>query len=961
MKNLTKFSLLFLALSMMSMNTWAQQRGSVTGTLIDDQTGDPVVGVVVGYLSAGSEGPADYVSESNAQGKFTITQLPYGDYSLIFSFITYIEDTISVKIDKATVDIGEHRLKVDSKTIETATVASTAPRASVQGDTLTFNADAFKVNQDANAGDLISKMQGVEVDNGKVTFMGESVDRIYLDGKEFFGEDVATAINTIPADMISEVSAFTQLSDQARFTGIEDGNSFRAMNFSTKGGINKATFGQVKASYGFDEMYLLSGNMTFMKDNRKLTLTALSNNMNVNSASEDDLSGGGRVFFQPGVSKNHRVGANYINKWNNLDLSANYNFGLSDNYRTQITERNEFMETHTDFSRSESIYNRENYNHSLNGRIEWQDEAGKNKLRFTPSITINTGNNSSSDTSYLKRTLLNTNEPALVNSLRNISAGDNTGYNYRLGVQYTHVFKPGRFLSVNLSGNYGKRDNSSDSDSEQLFYDPLREVIRLQQIDGTSKSYSFNGQLQYTEPLSKTTRLVANYNFGYSYDDNDRSSYLWDFLLNEYRFSEELSNISSNGYYTHRVGPGINYSNGTVTFNAGIDYQYAHRNVDQEYPVPVSPLESVSFDNVVYNAMLRYKLKNASNLRISVNSRTINPGISQLQDVLDITNLERIYQGNPNLKTTYTNSMNASFNTANQKNAHTFSIALGGSVSSNYITNSIIKATADGTDIYDDEGNHVITIDNGVQYSRPVNLSGAWSGNAFATYGMPVKFIGSNVNLNVSYRYSETPGVFNRIKYKTNSSTYGAGIRIGSNISKNLDFSAFYNFSFTDVVNNELVNADNKNVNHFIMGNVKWTTWLGITLTANAVYSQTRAITHSNKIEATMVNAYLGKKIFNGLGEINVGVNDMLNQGNNNSYVAQSYYTQSTWSNTIGRYVSINFIYNIRNYNGMNPSSLSRGENPQRMERGERPSGPPPGGFGGGGGPVRIMGSGYGG
>lgn len=962
MKNSIKFSLLFLAFSMVSIGAWAQQRGSITGTLVDEQSSEPVPGVIVGYLLNGSEGEPNYVAESTPEGKFTISQLPYGDYSIILSFITYLEDTIAVKLDKATVNIGEVKMRADVKQVSTAIVQGVAPRASISGDTLTFNASAFKVNTDANAGELISKMQGMVVEDGRVTFMGNEVRQVRVDGREFFGDDVKAAIENIPADMIDGVSAYTQLSDAAEFTGIEDGNSFQALNFTTKDGVTRATFGQVRGSYGFDELYSVGANVTTLKNNRRLAVYGLSNNMNNMGSSFDD--GDGRVFSMPGISKNHNLGGNYSNDWGKLDLSANYNFGKNSYSVTQRSERYEYLENSTDFRLSESLSNSERSGHNFGGNIRWQDE--NNQIRIRPSFSMNNSSGDQTNNNETTRTPIGMTEAEATRyTIERLSENSNAAYNGGLRINYTRKLGGRRTLSVNVSGNMNKSDGNSLSNSLQKWYGvgARPDSTTNQTQDNLSKSHSINAGIRYAEPITSKLRLTLNYDYRYQYSDRNQSAYLFDPHINEFNFSERLSNVSNSGYQTHEIGPGINYVNGGTSINAGIDYEYDHNNIEQTYPVPQSPLGSISFNNFVYEAQLRHRFGTASNLRFSVNSRVQNPSIQNLQDVLDVSNPESIRQGNPNLKSEYSNSFNGSFNTV-VNTTHTFSVGLSGSLTSNYITNSEIKAASNGTVIYDDQGDEVITIDNAVRFSRPVNLNGAWNGRVNMTYGLPVKFIGSNVNFNVGYNHNETPGMFGESyatlrKYKTASNSYSIGAGIGSNISQFLDFRFRYNFSYSDSKSDNLANADNSNTNQTFSGNVKWITWGGITLTANAAYAVRNAITQNQKTESILVNASLGKKIFKGLGEINVGVNDLLNQKENFMYTASQYYTNSSWSNTLGRYVSINFIYNIRNYNGYTPpSNMQRGQRPERMDGG---GGRPPMGMPMRGGPGGGGGRGYGG
>ena len=133
-------------------------------------------------------------------------------------------------------------------------------RVTQQGDTTVFTMrDAFKVNPEANAEDLIAKMPGIVVDDGSVQAQGENVQRVLVDGREFFGNDPRTALQTLPAEIIEKIEVFDRLSDQAQFTGFDDGNSEKTINIVTRPGMNNGQFGKLYGGYGSDTRYNYRG------------------------------------------------------------------------------------------------------------------------------------------------------------------------------------------------------------------------------------------------------------------------------------------------------------------------------------------------------------------------------------------------------------------------------------------------------------------------------------------------------------------------------------------------------------------------------------------------------------------------------------------------------------------------------------------------------------------------------
>jgi hypothetical protein len=111
---------------------------------------------------------------------------------------------------------------------------------------LEFNASELKVNPDATAEDMIKKLPGVVVDkNGNVTAAGEQVKKVTVDGRDFFGDDATAALRNLPSSVIEKIQVFDKLSDQAEFTGFDDGNSTKSINIVTKANMRNGQFGRV--------------------------------------------------------------------------------------------------------------------------------------------------------------------------------------------------------------------------------------------------------------------------------------------------------------------------------------------------------------------------------------------------------------------------------------------------------------------------------------------------------------------------------------------------------------------------------------------------------------------------------------------------------------------------------------------------------------------------------------------
>ena len=236
-------------MSIMALAGYAQ-RGTITATVFDAETKETVIGAVVTVAPVTTPEKAQHTTTGYG-GKFTTASLPYGEYQLTISFMGYNNHEATVKVDKAKMDLGKIELKAGVE-IESVVKEAKAIRASAKGDTISYNAGAFKVTNDADVEGLLKKMPGITVTDGKVETQGEEVKKIFVDGKEFFGEDVTTAIKSLPAEAVDRIEVFNKLSDAAEFSGMDDGEGYKALNIVTRSNMRQGQFGKVYAGVGYD-------------------------------------------------------------------------------------------------------------------------------------------------------------------------------------------------------------------------------------------------------------------------------------------------------------------------------------------------------------------------------------------------------------------------------------------------------------------------------------------------------------------------------------------------------------------------------------------------------------------------------------------------------------------------------------------------------------------------------------
>ena len=208
------------------------QTGAVTATVIDADTRESVVGAVVTVIPDKNPDKKLYVT-SAYKGVVSLPQLAYGGYTLTVAFLGYNELSLAFTVDSARKNLGVLELKPGVQ-IETVVKEVKALRTSQRGDTVSYNAGAFKVTNDADVEGLLEKMPGITVTDGTVEAQGEEIKKVFVDGKEFFGEDVTTAIKSLPAQAVERIEVYNKLSDAAEFSGMDDGEGYKAINIVTR-------------------------------------------------------------------------------------------------------------------------------------------------------------------------------------------------------------------------------------------------------------------------------------------------------------------------------------------------------------------------------------------------------------------------------------------------------------------------------------------------------------------------------------------------------------------------------------------------------------------------------------------------------------------------------------------------------------------------------------------------------
>lgn len=940
-------------------SAFAQNSGILKATLKDGKSGESINGAVI-ELTSSANGKSQYYTSGN-KGKIEIKRLTPATYDMTITFLGYKEYSKRVKVVAGENNLGNIKLEEDATIIEQVQINGFLG-TSTKGDTVSYNASAFKTVRDASAESLLSKMPGITVgSDGSVSAQGESVQKVFVDGKEFFGEDVSTTIKTIPAEMVSKVEVYDKLSDKAEFTGLDDGEGYKAINIVTSLGKRRGIFGKVYGSYGYRDKYSVGGNANLFNGDEKISIIAMANNINQLNFSFEDIvgatssanvasSGGGgggmmggggmrqaRNFMvrpMSGISTVQSVGVNYANQWDKLELQSSYFFNHSTTINENTTDKTILSsDSYKEHSLSKSSSDSENWNHRLNLRLDYKfSKSSSLMVRANASLqqydNMVSGSESISNatTGEALKQMTSENNDERIGTYGNIFAL----YRTRLG-------KPGRTITVNSRVNW----NSNESHNIPLYsFSIPTDSLYQNIIDNLSGSNSFRAEATYTEPITEKMQLDFEYEFRHNMDDQNKVAQVFIDNVEDKTLSTLLSNVSESGYTTHRVGPGVNLSTDKVKFNAQVRYQFSSLENSQILPKELS--QSYDFNDVTYRGNLTVNFNKTNSLRMRLHSRTQNPSISQLQDATDV-NGTSFTAGNPDLKPSYSHNLMTFYTNTNIEKGQTFMLHGGMWLTTRSIASSIqINNPAFINPVTG------MPLGAGETYSRYENISGWNNWNIFTgvSYGFPLTALKSNITLSFNANFNNTPSKINDYLNIMEGQYYTSGVQIGSNVSENLDFTLAYNFSYSINDNSSAIYSQlNRYLSHNARANFKWVAWKGFTLTANATYNQYKGITDSYNEEILLCNAYIGKKLFKDeRGELSIGVNDIFNQNRDFRRSVGANYIQNTTNLAIGRYVAVQFVYNIRVFGGGSSAKDfdNMGMGGGGFPGGGRPMGPPP-------------------
>ena len=984
-----RYLLLLLFISL-GHSAFAQAIYSIKLRLVDEKTSEPVAFATASVTVKGEKAPLKYVLTDD-KGYGSIMKLKKGTYMVkaeLMGYKTYMKEVVLEK----NIDLGVIKMAEDAEVLDAARVSDVGNPIIVKKDTVEYNASSFKTSDNDMLEQLLKKLPGVEVAaDGSITANGETIKKITIDGKTFFLDDPQLASKNIPAKIIEKVKVVEKKSDQAMFTGIDDGEEETIIDLKLRPGMAQGWFGNIMGGGGHD----IPGPGSDMNDWRyqgaamvgrftdKSQISIILNGNNTNNRGFNDIAGsmmgnmrGGRGMGrgQGAWGGNNGISTTWMGGVNGaftlldgaMDLSGNYVYNGSDKNVEETSSKTTYMQDYDLINDSYGLDNTFTQGHRFGVRLEHKFSENAS-LIFEPQFNFGSGSfNEWSEytTGSLARGAADT---LKVNDGRSRNTGNNNNWNTSGFFLYRQrLGKAGRTISADIRYSYSDNQMHGFNRSLTSVYDdagvidPSQQEVVNQRYDQQSNGTSLSGRLVYTEPLTKYLFLEANYQYSWNLNTSFKNTYssgVYDIVEGLPVFNpvgEVLDDIYSNQIrnesHNHRAGMSLSFQKDKFRAQLG-----AAVNPTSTYNRTNEKIYSNNVVNWSPQAMLFYEISENTNLRLFYFGRSAQPSTSQLMPVPDNSDPLNVSLGNPYLEPYFNHNIRARFGYTNKKTFTSVNANIRGTIVENALTNAQWYDKSGVRFSIPVNGPATTSLNANIFVNSPIAKSGfSISSMTFVNYGESISYVGSNNfrDTQAHLYYNPETAVFDHAKfYADYPSLDNATDMFSVNKSQTLGFTQRLRFTYrNDFVEVNLGARTRMNKSWYTLnkevaptwnnqadGSMNWTIPGGINIIAEANYNWYNGYSTPQEDEI-ILNAEITKLLFKKTLTIGLKAYDILGQSKNISVSDSSNYHLETRNNTLGRYIILSLTYRFGNFNG----------NGQQRRGPGGPMGGSRGGFGGG-------------
>jgi len=692
-------------------------------------------------------------------------------------------------------------------------VKISASPVKIKKDTIEFNASAIKVRPDSKIEELLKQIPGVEISNeGKITVNGKEVDQIMINGKPFFDKDGKIALQNLPADIIKNIQFTTTKTKEEELSGKAAKSNNTTINFNIDEKKNKGLISRITAGYGSDKRYEGSGLLSYFKNDIKISLLASSNNINSQGFSNDEvfdsmghgrnswlmqggsvMTVGGTTYYTQGgnntkgIQRSTIVGFNYSDKLSKDTELDSFSLMLSDNNletRSKVS-RTTFLPEFTLKTNSESNGENENRQYSFDTSATIKIDS-LTSIYFSPSFSKTESFNFSNSKSATLRNdlLLNENDAYTSTDSENNSFNPNIYVNRRFK-------KKGRSVYANLNSTISEAKRDQVNRSRTVFYQSTDlNDIRNQLAKTKNQINSYRFSAGYTEPISDSANVSLSLNYENKSDSNLREVSDFDENTGRYSiFNLGLSNLMNQKI--DEISPELSFEINKTKLNfwANTALEISDMKINSVFNNQHYDLQR-DFALPRYSMNMQYQFSQNKRLSVYNSAQYTIPTAAQLTPYVDFVNPLIAYQGNPNLKNSWSNRTYLYFNNFNMvKN-----ISYYANLNFTYGNNDVVNYS-----YFDESGKQFVTYEN-MSGNKYLNIGGGFS----KTFKWKENKLTLNPRFNMSYNYNR--GFINAVQYTSDSYSLNPGFNLTYEIKDKITVKPSYTlgYNFSDYTNYDI-------------------------------------------------------------------------------------------------------------------------------------------------------------
>jgi len=800
--------LLLVLLFSVVLATYAQKPYKVQGSIVDTTSALTLKNAVITVLRAQDSIFVDY-TRATEDGSFVIDDLDTGQYILMASYPKYTDfvERFTLDLTNTELDLGEVNMLLMSELLSEVVITG-RNAITIKGDTIEFDASKYTIQPNDKVEDLLAQLPGIQVDkDGNITAQGETVSKVLVDGEEFFGDDPTLVTKNIRGDMVDKVQLYDKKSDQATFTGIDDGEKTKTINIQLKEDSKHGMFGKVDAGVGTEELY--EGQVMFNKFKGSEKIAAYgtiantgkiglnwqdsekygSTNLNVSDgmiyidggSGNDELESWGGQYNGQGIPLARSGGVHYDNKWNDKKESINANYKIGDlevdGDRSTISQN--ALPTGKINRNSNEVFNNYIFRHKADARYEINFDSTSTLKISVDGMLKDSRSRSDNESATFDEAY----DPLNRSIRRTTNEGDSKSFNAS-ALWNKKLAKEGRTISIGLDQRVGQDNALGFLMSENEFYGEDGAIDSIQIIDqqknNRTESVVFNSNIAYTEPLSEFWKLSVNYRFNL----NNSQSSLLSYNQNGGGYNE-LDSTFSNDFkldqLLNELGATLNFKKDKNTLNMTMSAANVNfKQIDQFS----DDILNRDFINLNPRVNWTYAFSNQKSFRLSYYGNTSQPSVHQIQPVQSNTDPMNISVGNPDLDPSFRHSFNGGYNSYKVLSGQYIGLYFNGSVTNNAIINNTLT---------DEAGKSVYSYEN-LKDKKPMNFSG------YVYFGSKIKSLDLDWGGNADYGVNTYYNIINSELNETKSNNISFALNLSKNEKDKYSFRLYAGPSYTSNV-----------------------------------------------------------------------------------------------------------------------------------------------------------------